>query len=80
MKEADFFCTQGGHLDDWGKSWIPIIADGLHHARLLAYFIGSGTLFPNSVGFSPPNTKTVLELREDEFPFLWELQGERVHD
>lgn len=38
VKEADFFYEQKGHEESWGESWIPVKANGLDHARLLAYF------------------------------------------
>jgi hypothetical protein len=69
VKEAEFFKEQGGLSGrknqegvEWGLNWIPVVADGLDHARLLAWFIGSGTPFPESINFTPPNMRTVGEL------------------
>ena len=70
VKEADFFVSQGGLSvekapDDpcpWGDYWIPVVADGMNHARLIAWMIGSDTEHPHSVSFTRPNTKTVGEL------------------
>lgn len=70
VKEASFFHEQGGTTEDWGGDWIPVVADGLRHAHLLAWFIGSGSPFPQSINFVVPNTKTVNEIREGGF--IWE--------
>ena len=72
VKVADFFCSQGGHKEEWGASWVPVVADGIDHARLLAWFIGSGTSFPNAIGFTPPNRRTVAQLRADGY--VWEKE------
>jgi hypothetical protein len=36
VKEGDFFRSQGGLKDDWGKCWIPVCADTIEGARCLA--------------------------------------------
>lgn len=70
VKEAAYFKSQGGlsmtkNRDGvaWGEGWIPVVADGLNHARLLAWFIGSATEHPSSCSFTPPNRMTVGEIR-----------------
>lgn len=35
VKEAEFFKSQGGLTEDWGKAWKWLEADGIEHARLL---------------------------------------------
>jgi hypothetical protein len=35
VKEGDFFESQGGLKEDWGKDWQCVYADGIEHARLL---------------------------------------------
>jgi hypothetical protein len=67
VKEADFFVEERGHQEAWGEAWIPVVADGLHHARLLGYFIGSGARFPDGIAFEPPNTQTVGRIKQDGF-------------
>ena len=62
VKEGHFFVEQGGLDDEWGYNWIPVKAEGLDHARLLGWFIGSGTAFPQSINFTTPNRRTVSEL------------------
>ncbi len=62
VKEAEYFKDSGGLDGSWGKHWIPVVADGLDHARLLAWFIGSGTQHPRTCAFEPPNSRTVGEL------------------
>lgn len=32
-KDGEFFESQGGLKEEWGKDWIPIYADSLEHAR-----------------------------------------------
>lgn len=72
VKEAAYFRSCGGlsgkkNRDGraWGDNWIPVNAEGLEHARLLAWFIGSGTAYPESCSFQPPNTRTVGEILAD---------------
>jgi len=64
VKDADYFRSQGGLTEEWGQEWIPVRADGLNHARLLAWFIGSGTRHPSTIAFTPPNHLTVRQLIE----------------
>ncbi len=33
VKELDFFKSQGGLMQGWGKNWIPIIATSIEDAR-----------------------------------------------
>ncbi len=33
VKELDFFRSQGGFTQDWGKNWIPIVATSIEEAR-----------------------------------------------
>ena len=33
VKEGEFFKSQGGLTDEWGKSWIPVQAESIEHAR-----------------------------------------------
>jgi hypothetical protein len=33
VKEAGFFAEQGGLTAKWGKSWRPVVADSIEHAR-----------------------------------------------
>jgi hypothetical protein len=62
VKEAAFFKSQRGLEEDWGRNWVPVQAEGLAHARLLGWFIGSGTEHPSAISFTPPNRRTVGEL------------------
>lgn len=59
VKEADYFIEQGGLTEPWGDTWIPVVADGINHARLLAWFLGSNTPHPQAIAFNPPNWRTV---------------------
>lgn len=34
VKEYDFFVSQGGLTQEWGKSWQQVYADSIEHARL----------------------------------------------
>jgi hypothetical protein len=36
VKDGDFFRSQGGLKDDWGKHWIPVHAESIEDARRLA--------------------------------------------
>ncbi len=27
VKEAEFFRSQSGHVQEWGKSWLPVVVD-----------------------------------------------------
>jgi hypothetical protein len=36
VKEADFFEQQGGLTRQWGRSWRPLMAMDIHHARAKA--------------------------------------------
>lgn len=36
VKDLDFFREQGGFKQNWGESWIPIVATGIEDARKLA--------------------------------------------
>lgn len=67
VKEADYFYSQNGHREEWGSHWIPVVADGIKHANLLAWFIGSKTPFPHSINFDPPNRRTVAEINAGGF-------------
>jgi len=67
VKDADFFYEQNGHKEPWGETWIPVKADGLNHARLLAWFIGSNTQFPTGCAFSLPNYRTVKSINHGGF-------------
>jgi hypothetical protein len=42
VKELEFFRSQGGFEDDWGRHWSPVVAEGLEHAREL------GCAFPDA--------------------------------
>jgi hypothetical protein len=33
VKERDFFLSQNGHKEPWGKNWVQIEADSIEHAR-----------------------------------------------
>jgi hypothetical protein len=33
VKELEFFRSQGGLKQDWGKNWKPILADSIEDAR-----------------------------------------------
>lgn len=33
VKEIDFFRSQGGFVEDWGKNWIPVVASSIEEAR-----------------------------------------------
>ena len=33
VKEANFFRSQGGEIDGWGKKWEPIDAESAYEAR-----------------------------------------------
>ena len=33
VKEAEFFKSQGGLTEPWGKAWHPIVADSIEDAR-----------------------------------------------
>lgn len=33
VKELDFFRSQGGFTQDWGKNWLPIVATSIEEAR-----------------------------------------------
>ena len=36
VKGKDFFISQGGLTESWGKAWKPLLADSIEHARLKA--------------------------------------------
>ena len=36
VKEYDFFVSQGGLKEPWGRNWIPMEADSIEGARLKA--------------------------------------------
>lgn len=72
VKEAQFFIDQGGLLGTknrdgipWGDHWIPVIADGINHARLLAWIIAQDLEHPSSCSFNPPNRLPVGMIREE---------------
>lgn len=33
VKELEFFRSQGGFREDWGRNWVPIIANSIEDAR-----------------------------------------------
>ena len=33
VKEASFFVSQGGLREAWGRSWTPVVAISIEHAR-----------------------------------------------
>jgi hypothetical protein len=33
VKVLEFFRSQGGFRDDWGKHWVPLVATGIEDAR-----------------------------------------------
>lgn len=33
VKELDFFRSQNGFVEDWGKNWLPIVATSIEDAR-----------------------------------------------
>lgn len=35
VKEKDFFISQGGDTQEWGKTWKEVEADSIEHAREL---------------------------------------------
>jgi hypothetical protein len=35
VKEGNFFKSQGGLVKEWGKDWVPVMAEGIEHARLI---------------------------------------------
>jgi hypothetical protein len=35
VKESDFFKSQGGLEEDWGKNWQQVYADSIEHARTI---------------------------------------------
>lgn len=35
VKELDFFRTQGGFREGWGRAWVPIVAESIEDAREL---------------------------------------------
>jgi len=35
VKDGNFFIEQGGLEEDWGKTWIPVKAYSIEHAREL---------------------------------------------
>jgi len=45
VKEGNFFRSQGGLTDDWGKNWIGIEAKDMNDARLRAH-ASEGTACP----------------------------------
>ena len=46
IKEANFFRSQGGFTDDWGRNWIPVVAASIGDARRQA-----GEIFGVGVSF-----------------------------
>lgn len=48
-KEADFFVSQGGHREPWGRGWVPVRADGLAHAKLIALVLQTSKGFPDQL-------------------------------
>ncbi len=63
VKTAEYFEASGGFVDPWGESWVPVRAEGPHHARLLAWAIGKGYELPTGISFPAFNTRTVKELK-----------------
>jgi hypothetical protein len=35
VKEKDFFVSQGGNKEEWGKAWVEVEATSIEHAREL---------------------------------------------
>ncbi len=35
VKEEEFWESQGGRTEPWGKDWELVYADGIEHARLI---------------------------------------------
>jgi hypothetical protein len=33
VKEAEFFKSQGGHTESWGRRWLPVVAESVEDAR-----------------------------------------------
>lgn len=33
VKEANFFESQGGITESWGKAWVPVVAKSIEDAR-----------------------------------------------
>lgn len=33
VKEKEFFISQGGDVQPWGKHWVEVEADSIEHAR-----------------------------------------------
>lgn len=33
VKELEFFRYQGGFIQDWGKTWVPVVATSIENAR-----------------------------------------------
>jgi hypothetical protein len=69
VKEADFFVSQNGHREPWGRSWVPVRADGLAHAKLIALVLQTSKVFPTSLSVSNPNRRTVGECVDDGFKY-----------
>lgn len=66
VKEGGYFRESRGITSMWGQSWIPVMANGIDHARLLAWIIAQGIEHPSAVSFSPQNRLTVGALRAGE--------------
>lgn len=50
VKEAEFFKSQGGLIQPWGKSWRPVIATSIGDARRQAAQIFNVPLSPIHAG------------------------------
>jgi hypothetical protein len=37
VKEIEFFRSQNGHIDEWGKAWRPVVASSIEDAREIGY-------------------------------------------
>lgn len=37
VKEGTFFRSQGGLTEEWGKTWRPVDAESIEHARRIGY-------------------------------------------
>lgn len=53
VKEAEFFKSQGGLTQEWGKDWVWCEADGIEHARLIGrlHFQGSKSVKTGDAGW-----------------------------
>ncbi len=46
VKEAEFFSSQKGHEEEWGKAWTPIRAQSIAEVRTLCEQMGKSAWGP----------------------------------